>query len=105
MTNAEILDKIERMLYAVRVVQGIHDESVDGLVEKTVLAVRNQFAKEFGIPDDAVFMVNGEVVQPDFVLQKADVLEFFFAAARVSIDGGRDGYSPPVASGPSTAAS
>ena len=69
MMNAEILDTIDRMLSRVRVVHGSHDERVDGLVGKTVLAVRNQFAKEFGIPDDAVFMVNGEVVQPDFILQ------------------------------------
>jgi hypothetical protein len=77
MTNADILDQIERMLCGVRVVHGIHDEIVDGLVGKTVLAARSQCAKDFGIPEDAVNTVNGEVVQPDFVLRKADLLEFF----------------------------
>ena len=47
MTNAEILDKIERLLCDVRVVHGIHDAIVDGLVGKTVLAARSQRAKEF----------------------------------------------------------
>lgn len=59
---------------AVRIIFGANEEKVP--VGSTVAQARDEYKEVLNISDEAVFLVNGEEVKEDYVLQEGDSLEF-----------------------------
>src|SRR3954469_435639 len=70
---ARLLAKLESRI---KVIHGVNDDTFDGLVGRSVVAVKEALTEAFGIPADAASFVNGERVGGDYILKTDDVLEF-----------------------------
>lgn len=72
----ESLQAANSVTQKVRVVHGVNEGYFDNLEGKTVGSVKKSLREVYNIPGDAEALIEGKVVQDDFILEGGNNLEF-----------------------------
>ena len=70
------LEAASSVTQKVRVVHGVNEGYFDNLDGKTVGSIKKSLREVYNIPGDAEALVEGKVVQDDFILEAGSNLEF-----------------------------